>query len=78
MYWELMCHAARAGFRIFDFGRSREGTGAYNFKRHWGFEPVPLPYQYILAEGAPMPEPEPVQPEDAAGGRDLEAAAPAA
>lgn len=56
MYWELTCHAARAGSRTFDFGRSREGTGAYNFKRHWGFEPVPLPYQYVLSEGSRMPD----------------------
>ena len=56
MYWELMCHAARAGCRTFDFGRSREGTGAYDFKRHWGFEPVPLPYQYSLREGSRMPD----------------------
>jgi FemAB-related protein (PEP-CTERM system-associated) len=62
MYWELMCHAARAGCRTFDFGRSREGTGAYHFKRHWGFEPAPLPYQYILAEGGRMPDLSPSNP----------------
>lgn len=62
MYWELMCHVARAGFRTFDFGRSREGTGAYHFKRHWGFEPVPLPYQYILADGCAMPNVSPSNP----------------
>jgi FemAB-related protein (PEP-CTERM system-associated) len=56
MYWELMCWAARQGCRVFDFGRSREGTGAYHFKRHWGFEPAPLPYQYILLAGAAMPD----------------------
>lgn len=56
MYWQLMCHAARAGYRVFDFGRSREGTGSYDFKRHWGFEPVPLPYQYILLRGAKVPD----------------------
>jgi FemAB-related protein (PEP-CTERM system-associated) len=55
MYWELICHVAKAGYRTFDFGRSREGTGAYNFKRHWGFEPIPLPYQFILSEGSRMP-----------------------
>jgi FemAB-related protein (PEP-CTERM system-associated) len=55
MYWELMCHAARAGCRVFDFGRSREGTGPYHFKRHWGFEPEPLPYQYVLRSGASIP-----------------------
>jgi FemAB-related protein (PEP-CTERM system-associated) len=62
MYWELMCHAARAGYRVFDFGRSREGTGSYEFKRHWGFEPVPLPYQYILLNGAQMPDLSPSNP----------------
>ena len=62
MYWELTCHAARAGYRTFDFGRSREGTGAYHFKRHWGFEPVPLPYQYILLDGRPMPNLSPSNP----------------
>ncbi len=55
MYWELMCHAARAGYRVFDFGRSREGTGSYEFKRHWGFEPVPLPYQYVLLRRHTVP-----------------------
>jgi FemAB-related protein (PEP-CTERM system-associated) len=31
MYWELMRHAAAAGYRVFDFGRSRVGTGTYDF-----------------------------------------------
>jgi len=62
MYWELLCHAAKAGYRTFDFGRSREGTGAYNFKRHWGFEPVALPYQYVLLRGGRMPDLSPSNP----------------
>ena len=52
MYWELMCRVAAAGYQIFDFGRSREGTGPYHFKRHWGFQPEALPYQYILQRGS--------------------------
>jgi FemAB-related protein (PEP-CTERM system-associated) len=62
MYWELLSYAAEAGYRTFDFGRSREGTGAYHFKRHWGFEPVLLPYQYILRDGHPMPNLSPSNP----------------
>ena len=62
MYWELLCHVANAGYRRFDFGRSREGTGAYNFKRHWGFEPERLPYQYVLLDGAAMPDLSPSNP----------------
>jgi FemAB-related protein (PEP-CTERM system-associated) len=62
MYWELMCHAARTGRRVFDFGRSREGTGPYHFKRHWGFEPRPLPYQYAVLGGGTMPDLSPSNP----------------
>jgi FemAB-related protein (PEP-CTERM system-associated) len=62
MYWELLCHAAKAGYRTFDFGRSREGTGAYHFKRHWGFEPTPLPYQYVLLGESRMPDLSPSNP----------------
>jgi len=46
MYWELMCFAAANGYRLFDFGRSRKETGSFDFKRHWGFEPKPLPAFY--------------------------------
>jgi FemAB-related protein (PEP-CTERM system-associated) len=62
MYWELMRDACVAGYGVFDFGRSREGTGAYEFKRHWGFEPQPLAYQYILAGGSSIPDVSPSNP----------------
>jgi FemAB-related protein (PEP-CTERM system-associated) len=45
MYWELMRLARQRGITIFDFGRSRRGSGAFHFKRHWGFEPEPLGYR---------------------------------
>jgi len=62
MYWELMQEACLAGYKVFDFGRSREGTGPYDFKRHWGFEPKPLAYQYILANGTGIPNISPGNP----------------
>ncbi|HLC40349.1 MAG TPA: FemAB family XrtA/PEP-CTERM system-associated protein [Methylomirabilota bacterium] len=62
MYWELMRYAAAAGYRIFDFGRSRVGTGSHDFKRHWGFEPTPLPYQYVLIRSKSMPNLSPSNP----------------
>ncbi len=55
MYWELMADAAGRGIEIFDFGRSRNGTGSYRFKKHWGFEPVPLAYQYQLINASELP-----------------------
>jgi lipid II:glycine glycyltransferase (peptidoglycan interpeptide bridge formation enzyme) len=44
MYYELMRHAAARGCTRFDFGRSKLGTGAFAFKKNWGFEPQPLAY----------------------------------
>ena len=51
MYWEVMRRACERGCRVFDFGRSKIGTGAYDFKTYWGFEPTPLVYQFRLAAG---------------------------
>jgi len=52
MYFELMLHARRRGCERFDFGRSKTQSGAYHFKRNWGFEPEPLTYASWTAPGA--------------------------
>jgi len=52
MYFELMLHARRRGCSCFDFGRSKTGSGAWHFKRNWGFEPEPLTYAVWTASGA--------------------------
>lgn len=52
MYFELMRHARARGCDRFDFGRSKTGSGAYHFKRNWGFEPEPLTYAVWTAPGA--------------------------
>jgi len=52
MYFELMLHARRRGCSHFDFGRSKTGSGAYHFKRNWGFEPEPLSYAAWTAPGS--------------------------
>lgn len=51
MYFELMRHARARGCTLFDFGRSKTGSGAYHFKRNWGFEPEPLSYAAWTAPG---------------------------
>nr|WP_231862730.1 FemAB family XrtA/PEP-CTERM system-associated protein [Sphingorhabdus sp. M41] len=51
MYYELMNHARKRGCRSFDFGRSKYGTGAFSFKKNWGFEPRPLSYATRTADG---------------------------
>ncbi len=62
MYWELMRRAARRGVRVFDYGRSKKETGSYRFKKHWGFEPQPLHYEYGLAGIDQMPDVSPANP----------------
>ncbi|HAZ61849.1 MAG TPA: FemAB family PEP-CTERM system-associated protein [Gammaproteobacteria bacterium] len=62
MYWSVMCRAAEAGARIFDYGRSKQGTGSFSFKRNWGFEPVPLPYRYHLVHASSVPDVNPLNP----------------
>ncbi|ADJ64241.1 conserved hypothetical protein [Herbaspirillum seropedicae SmR1] len=62
MYWELMRRAAARGVRVFDFGRSKEGTGAYDFKKNWGFTPTPLHYEYQLLRGQDVPDTNPLNP----------------
>ena len=62
MYWEVMRRAADRGCRMFDFGRSKLGTGAYAFKHNWGFDPAPLHYRYRLAPGAAIPDHNPLNP----------------
>ena len=57
-----MRHATRRGARLFDFGRSKVGTGAFAFKKNWGFEPRPLAYRFHLREGAAIPEHNPLNP----------------
>jgi FemAB-related protein (PEP-CTERM system-associated) len=52
MYYELMLHARRRGCDRFDFGRSKTNSGAYHFKRNWGFTPEPLSYAVWTAPGA--------------------------
>lgn len=55
MYWTLMQRATERGARVFDFGRSKQGTGSHDFKKHWGFEPEPLPYAYYLVRASQIP-----------------------
>jgi FemAB-related protein (PEP-CTERM system-associated) len=62
MYWDLLRHGLNSGYKVFDFGRSKKGTGSYKFKEHWGFVPEPLEYQYYLPDGASMPNVSPSNP----------------
>ena len=55
-YWELMRRACARGITSFDFGRSKQGSGPYAFKKNWGFEPTPLNYEYQLYKRDAVPQ----------------------
>jgi FemAB-related protein (PEP-CTERM system-associated) len=61
-YWALMCRARERGCRVFDYGRSKVGTGPWSFKKNWGFEPEPLAYEYRLYKRDSVPENNPANP----------------
>lgn len=62
MYWEVMRRACERGCTSYDFGRSKVDTGAFAFKKNWGFVATPLAYQYWLAPGKVVPDVNPLNP----------------
>jgi len=61
-YWELMRRACERGIRVFDYGRSKRGTGSFDFKKNWGFEPAQLHYEFRLRKGNEVPQRNPLNP----------------
>lgn len=62
MYWMLMKYGCENGYRIFDFGRSKKGTGSFDFKKRWGMTMTDLSYQYALVRKKAMPDTSPLNP----------------
>lgn len=65
-YWEVMRRAAARGATVFNYGRSKRGSGSFDFKKNWGFVPEPLHYEYRMRDGAPLPRHNPSNPKYAA------------
>jgi FemAB-related protein (PEP-CTERM system-associated) len=61
-YWELMRRACERGVRVFDYGRSKSGSGSFDFKKNWGFSPEPLAYEYLLLRRRAIPQNNPANP----------------
>ena len=61
-YWELMRRACQRGSKVFDYGRSKQGTGSFAFKKNWGFEPQALHYEYCLYKRDTVPQNNPANP----------------
>lgn len=63
IYYSIMEWASENGYRLFDFGRSRQGSGPADFKKNMGFAAEPLHYQYwMISTTAQMPEFNPSNP----------------
>ena len=56
LYWSVLEFAIKQNFKRFDFGRSSPEEGTFKFKAQWGAKPVPLNWQYWLANGGAMPD----------------------
>ena len=70
MYVRLMEYAVGRGLRRFDFNRTRrDNRGPYDFKRHHGFEPTPLHYQFYMTGGRELPNLTPSNAKYALAGR---------
>jgi len=62
LWWKLIEHAAQAGFKTFDFGRSKIGSGNFDFKKKWNPRIESLSYQVRLIRRKELPNFSPVNP----------------
>lgn len=63
LYFSLMRAARERGCSIFDFGRSKVGTGPAAWKKTWGFEGEPLGYHLRTAPGKEARDVNPLSPQ---------------
>ncbi|MDV7102896.1 FemAB family PEP-CTERM system-associated protein [Vibrio sp. TH_r3] len=62
MYYQLMCIAREKGFTSFDFGRSKNDSGSYKYKKHWGMQEDKLHYRIALVQSKERPNLSPNNP----------------
>jgi FemAB-related protein (PEP-CTERM system-associated) len=62
MYFDHLRWAGQNGCGVFDFGRSKKGTGVFEFKRHWNTTMRELPYEVLLVNRKELPNFSPANP----------------
>jgi len=62
MYYQVLCHANDKGCKWYDFGRSKNDSGPFKYKKNWGMEPKPLYYYYHLVKAKELPNLSPNNP----------------
>jgi FemAB-related protein (PEP-CTERM system-associated) len=55
LYYDHLLWAGQNGYTVFDFGRSKVGSGTADFKKHWDTVARELPYEILLVKRAGMP-----------------------
>ena len=62
MYYDHLRWAGKNGYRTFDFGRSKLGSGTVEYKRYWGTTMRELPYEVLLINRKEVPNFSPQNP----------------
>jgi FemAB-related protein (PEP-CTERM system-associated) len=62
LWWEMIKLAGESGHETFDFGRSKNGSGNFDFKKKWAPKIEPLNYQVRLVRRKEMPNFSPTNP----------------
>lgn len=62
MYYKLMCLAREQGINKFDFGRSKNDSGSYKYKKNWGMSEEKLHYYIALVKSTELPNLSPNNP----------------
>jgi len=62
LYFDSLRWAGENHYRTFDFGRSKRGTGPFEFKRHWNTVMRELPYEVVLIQRKNLPNFSPANP----------------
>ena len=62
VHWAFMKWGCDNGFRIFDWGRVREESGQFRFKRLWASELKNLNHYYMLWKANEIPRIDPENP----------------
>lgn len=55
LYWEVIRHGCRNGFKTLDLGRSFRNAGTFEFKRQWGSAAHALPWIFLEARPGARP-----------------------
>jgi FemAB-related protein (PEP-CTERM system-associated) len=62
LWWQLIKQGAEKGCSVFDFGRSKNDSGNFDFKKKWNPQIEPLKYQVRLFGRTSLPNNSPTNP----------------